>query len=61
MDKFAMNVGYVVLVCGGLSLTGLILAFCIDYIWRKLRDAHGLAEMIAAHRKYKAKPQESAQ
>lgn len=60
MDKLAMYIGYVVLVCGGVACTGLILGACMNYIWRKMRDAYGLAELIAAHRKYKAQPQEAA-
>lgn len=47
-------IGAVVLGIGGLSLTALLIAFSMDYIWRVYRRAIGMEELISAVKQYRA-------
>jgi hypothetical protein len=53
MDEIAMGIGYIVMGAGSVVVLAYLLGIACNYVWRKLRDAHGLYELIEAHREYK--------
>lgn len=46
LARFIAVTGALVVVAGGLALAVFLAGLALDYAWRKVRDAHGLARIL---------------
>jgi len=56
-ETVALWVGVSLMSIGGLMIFCLLASLVMDYVWRKMREAYGLAEMIQAYRELRARKQ----
>jgi hypothetical protein len=50
MNAVAMWVGYAAMAAAGIGLVGFLLALALNYLWERMKSAHGMNRVARAIR-----------